>query len=223
MRGHWTWAQLLRRARIGAVAVLLALGGVVLGVAFGIGHFWPPDSPTTEADRLAAIGAVFAGGGFSLAVVATIVAVFAYINATEKPWLRIAEPDVLWVGDPVQSMPATRTLVYSVRLANDGLVAARFVAIRITFVGAVAEVPAGRLHPWHAASDQAPASGRLWWEGGADAVVHPGWEYEVPTLGPLVVRLDPSTGNNSFIVRVEIVADDVPAFTRSHTVSIEPM
>ena len=203
--------------------LLVAFVLAVLGWAW---RLRPPESPTSTPDRLAALGVLFAGGAFFLAVVGTIIAIVAYVNSTEKPILVLAEvsfpgrdePLLLERGnEPFWGVASGWSV--SIRLRNDGPVAARAVSVRIRMDGAAFVRPAIELEPWQARMRNMINSSELWWEGGADAVIHPGWTYDVVTLGPAPLRL--SGPHQTFGLTIEVVADDVQAFHSEFSVQVE--
>jgi hypothetical protein len=215
------------------VLIVLLVVVVALALAFAIAVSPSEFPPTKVPDEWAAEGAVFAAGAFLLAVLATAIATVAYINSTEKPALRIILLDYPGVHEPVSEMweatppgPSGQTSEIAFWLAlwlrNDGQVAARFVAIRLT-VGPDAWLHAASsmasLEPWQAPSPRQVYAQNLRWEGGADAVIHPSWEYEVPQVGPTYLMLNPQLQTN-LRFEVEVVADDVPAFRSTYVVKV---
>jgi hypothetical protein len=108
-------------------------------------------------------------------------------------------------------------------LRNDGPVAPHFVALHIVFGTGVDIYSAGAgewLAPWRPRSLLATSTDELWWEGGADAVVHPSWVYDVPELGRTALRLAGPQLQTEFTFDVEVVADDVPAFKHTYTIKV---
>ncbi len=206
---------------------MLAAGTVVALSEF------PPGKP---ADPWAAEGAIFGIGAFVLAVLATIIATIAFVNSSEKPSLQLEaycpgrdEPLAMsWnSGQPDESCRVTSAGEYpnwllSLYLHNDGPVAARFIAINVTFgAGAKLETKGQTiLKHWQTLMERWTASSEFRWEGGADAVVHPSWPYGVQLLGPIYLFLEGPQSQTSFEFDVEVVADDVPAFTKSCTIRV---
>jgi hypothetical protein len=88
-------------------------------------------------------------------------------------------------------------------LVNDGLVAARFVAVRITIGGAFFETcsPA-----WNGGKNLSIVQ----WDGGVDTIIHPGWDAHVPTLTAQLM-LDETA--DRLTATVEVVADRVRTIT----------
>jgi hypothetical protein len=205
-------------AAYGLIAVLVA---IVIIAAVGCVVFLPkelPPSSTASGDRWVAEGAIVGAGAFLLAVLATAIATVAYINSTEKPSLRL---EAHYPGHDQAAELAREGLSIpdwslQLRLYNDGPVAARQVAVRVTFSKGVSlSTPANAitLAPWYTASPEDKNPSQLWWEGGADAVVHPSptWPYQLPQLGRAPLGLTPSPASFT----VEVVADDVAPFQRT--------
>ena len=225
---------------LGAYGLIGLLVAVVVLVAIGAVLILPPEIPppqTASADRWAAEGAAFGGGAFLLAVLATAIAVIAYVNSTERPALRLEaeypgrdEPLAInWNNSaPDESGQITSSgermgWSLNLRIHNDGPVAARFVAIQVTFgQGAHLELKGRRpdLRPWLARSDRLEATDYVRWEGGADAVVHPSWTYPVPQLGDTYLIMSGPQPQTAFTFDVEVVADDVAAFTTTYTIKV---
>jgi hypothetical protein len=217
---------------------LLVLGSLVTGAAGVVAAYarpseWPPRS---SGDQWAAEGAVFAAGAFVLAILATGFAAVAYVNSTLRPRLRISyatfpgwsQPLILSVTPEYPSGWA-EIWTLNLRLVNDGAVAARYVAVRLRLQGAslyrsIAAKPStlAPLDPWKASSPMLVNPNVVRWEGGADAVVHPGgdkWEYEIPELGPVPLVVD--AGANEFTFDIDVIADEVRLFSSRRTVRVE--
>jgi len=206
------------------VAFIASLVVVVLGAAILSFEVWPAGWPSnkTPSDQWAALAAIYGAGGFLLAVFATLIATIAYSNSTEKPVLVLAfvryqgggsTPNVNLVESP--SLPYGEIPDWTLRIIvrNDGLVAARFLAMRVTLDGA-GFFPGGRsIEPWRAGTETGTPV--VWWEGGADAVVHPNWEYRVL---PLVCPVRPNTPSERFSFQIEFVADDFPPQSTEYVV-----
>jgi hypothetical protein len=155
-------------------------------------------SKFTVSDKITAEGDVFVIGALVYAVLGTAIAVLAWLNATEKPALRLvgwrtsdARDSVLanWKWDPV--------------IQNEGHVAARFVAVRVTFEGCVFNPPSPPFG-WRLSPPGADAVYQADWSGGADVVVHAGFDFPLPRLWGQV-HLTP--GAEPKMV-VELVADN---------------
>jgi len=196
--------------------------------------------PTDETNQWAAEAAVIGGGALFLAIVATAIAVVAYINSTEKPSLELRaaysgsnQPLLIhWNNSP----PGATGMVTSsgeqpewslhLWLDNVGPIAARFVAIEVTFAPEVhletKDRQPGYLRPWVAPIEPFTMTSQIRWEGGADAVVHPGpgWLYPVPPLGPAYLILIGPQSQTEFRFTVNVVADDVDAFQQSYTIKV---
>ena len=223
------------RRRDYVLVVSLVLAVVVLGWLMTVVR--PTEFPPTKPpDQWAAEAAVVGGGALFFAVVATVIATFAYINSAEKPSLRVEasydgrdEPlAVAWNNSQpdesgqITSVGERPSWWLTLRLYNDGPVAARFIAINVTF-GAGAKLDTkGQtlLRQWQQPTERWLASSEFRWEGGADAVVHPSWPYRVPQLGPTYLILEGPQSQTSFEFNVEVVADDVPPFNKRCTICV---
>lgn len=154
------------------------------------------------SDRWAALSAIYGAGAFLLAVAATVIATIAYINSTEKPRFVVHTSR----SEDLQDWSL------GLQLENRGQVAARFVAVRLRFVGTKTSDPDDQLpmrpwtpsglQGWHGATEAV-------WEGGADVVIHPDWTYRVP---PFRCKLSKAAEDKPCFVDVVIVADDVRPF-----------
>ena len=184
------------------LGVILVIVLLVFGAVGFIGR--PGQWPTSKnpVDQWTALGTVYGGGAFLLAAFAAVLATIAYVNSTEKPRLVLTQTDY-----PVDQLRDWRL---SLRLENQGLVAARFVAIRLKFNGARVAAPYANfpMGTWMTVLEWREETTETQWEGGADVVIHANWPYQVP-LFKCEVR--PSGGDWS--VDVEVVADEVPSFT----------
>jgi hypothetical protein len=186
----------LRRYGTGKVLVVALLVQLV-PIAVAVLLVWL--SSFTVSDKIAASGDVFVIAALVYAVLGTAIAVLAWLTATEKPVLRLegwraSETRGLvlanWKWDPV--------------IQNEGHVAARFVAVRVTFEGCVFKRPAPpsawRLNP--------PGSDDVYqaeWSGGADIVVHAGFDFPVPALWG---QIQMSEGTQPKTMVIEVVADN---------------
>ena len=86
-----------------------------------------------------------------------------------------------------QASPPSGTFGLKITVANRGPIAARFVAVRVTFSNWRWQFQSPNVpRSWHADYSTNPFFERVTWEGGADAVVHPTWPYLLPLLGNLV-------------------------------------
>ena len=135
-------------------------------------------------------------GPFLLAVFAAI----AYINSTEKPRLVVRSSYTL------QFEP----WVLSLRFEDRGPVAARFVAVKLKFVEATIDLPYEifPMAPWTTGAAGWTQASEAFWKGGANAVIHPRWEYQAPPFKCNITARQ--TGQPA--VDIEVVADDVPSF-----------
>jgi hypothetical protein len=189
-----------------AVLVLVVVAAGVLAYLVR-----PAERPSTVPDTLAAEGALFGAGAFIQAVIATVIAIGAYINSTEKPMLSIAG---LYYPGRGEDLPMRKgsepdwglcqAWSLNIKLRNVGAVAARAVAVRVTFERASLRTPAGLLAPWKAMSPGIGNPHRVWWEGGADAFVHPDWDYDITSLGPATLGMDGPHDDFAFVVEVAL-------------------
>jgi hypothetical protein len=181
--------------------------------------------PKAENDRWAAEAALFGVGGFLLAIIGTAVAVVAYVNSTEKPDLQLTTVSAAGIapGDRLDLIVDHRTdfglndaWMLRLELTNTGPVAARFVAVRVTLEGAWLWAASSALIPWKSGTLATPH--QFFWEGGADAVIHPGWQYQVPTLGPSGLGM--SNEQDEVEILIEVIGDDVSLVTRRETLRV---
>jgi hypothetical protein len=210
---HWPSIRLPRRCTRTAVVLIGFLAIVVLVFVAGTLALWPSGWPAKGTDQWAALGTLYGAGAFVLALIATALAAIAYINSTEKPLLVLAQT----------SMPVGyQGWFFSLRLENRGPVAARFVAVKLKFNGTRIRLPyggypmepkwtSGRPGGWDLATE-------AFWEGGADAVLHPRWPYQLPSFQ---CNLDPWSKHAEATLSVEVVADDVPSFVTRFRLAIE--
>jgi hypothetical protein len=159
-----------------AALVILVSGAVLVG---GV-----PKGVTT--DRVTAVGTILGAGGFLLAIVATIIAVIAYVNSLPRPDLFVDN-----VEQVAQAFPPSGTWGLKITLGNRGQVAARFVAVRVTFSNWRWQFTDRTAPSAWTIEDYStnPSFERASWEGGADAVIHPTWPYTLPELGSLTSSL----------------------------------
>ena len=155
----------------------------------------------------AAIAAVTGFGALLFAFLATWVAVMAYRRSTQTPELRILPP----IYPPkVTSRDGKAAWRIDLTLVNNGLVAARFVAVRITISGAFFEISN---RPWQGGKNLSIVQ----WDGGVDTIIHPGWDAHVPSLDAWLI-LDETA--DRLTATVEVVADRVRTITQTLTVPI---
>jgi hypothetical protein len=184
---------------------------VVLVFIVGTLALWPSGWPAKGSDQWAALGTLYGAGAFVLALIATALAAIAYINSTEKPLLVLAQT----------SMPVGfQDWSFSLRLENRGQVAARFVAVRLKFNGTRIAHDGHPMEPkWTSGRPGGwDLSTEAFWEGGADAVLHPRWPYQLPLFR---CNLDPWSKDRPATLDVEVVADDVPSFMMRFALEIE--
>lgn len=156
----------------------------------------------------AAIGAVAGLGALAFVLIATVVAVLAYAGSTLKPALTFkvlsCEQAHPTIGGNAFSWPVEITL------ANDGLVAARFIAARVTLDGAI----------FHQTNPEWPRSDDLrtaQWDGGVDTIIHPHWDGSLPRLSAFVT---PPTDTATFTATFDVVADRADTITEIRLVTI---
>ena len=160
-----------------------------------------------SADRWTDVGAVFTGGAFVFACIATVVALVAYQQSLRRPRL------VLEAKDGIVPRDAEKPWRLGLTLRNNGEVAARFVAVRVTLENAeFKRVLEGEA--WHLGSD----SHVLQWEGGGDTIIHPQWEHKVPTIYARVTLSDQAT---KVPATVEVVADGIRTVTDRFVAYVE--
>ena len=194
------FAEIVRR-RVRLVAWLVAfLGLAVAGIlVFEIAN-------TAPTDRWSVAGGVAGIGALVFAFIATVVAVVAYSDSTQRPALSLTS-----VQPPRVNNRAERAAWrIDITLANGGPVAARFVAVRITFAGALA---------WKHNPEWSQGSSMriMQWDGGVDTIIHPDWNARIPSL---VVELGLER-TADFTATVEVVADRAGTISRTLTVPID--
>jgi hypothetical protein len=222
------------RNRVGAivgVAALVLIAAAVIRASIAVLAGGVPKGITT--DQLAAIGTILGGGGFLFAIVATVVAVIAYANSLPRPDLIVHNVEQI-----AQAFPPSGTWGLKITLSNRGKVAARFVAVRVTFSNwrwqfADRTVPSAWTIEDYSTN---PFFERATWEGGADTVIHPTWQYTLPELGSLNSSLSfgmsyteneagemvPDRVPESIDFVIEIVADRMRPKSLSSGFSIGP-
>jgi hypothetical protein len=158
----------------------------------------------TADQRLVALGDVFAGGIFLLAVIAAIVSVLAYAESSRRPHLRRSWyfrwadgrnfvnvlpidqasertlPPLGVVGDPVPLEPVTLCL----RVENDGDAGALNVTVAIYLEGVFfSPPPAQELNsPWRLVKRGDQGWWQVQWEGRTDRPVYPGDVARTPEI-----------------------------------------
>ncbi len=196
------------RSGLTLVALLAIVAVIVVALTLTIRPGWPK----TPSDQWAALGAIYGAGALALAVLATVIATVAYTNATERPAL------VMHSSMAMQFQDWSLTI----ELENRGRVAARFVAVRLGFVGAGLALPYTNF-PIDGAWRSGPAgwdgATKAFWDGGADVVIHPNWNYVIPVLRCNVSRV----GDEEPFVDVQVVADEFPGFVTRLALSDHPI
>jgi hypothetical protein len=181
----------------------LALGLVLMGCAVvtGLVALIAWRSSISLDQRLAALGATFTGGAFSLAVVGSIVALLAYFIAIQRPTLiaHITIADIegqtirVGLGRPDQfgerhifQLPGYRrpadNLPLRITVENTSDWSARNVAVRVDFksIRRIAHPGGWDIADYHAAITNEIIA--LQWEGGADYAIHGHWPRTLPTI-----------------------------------------
>lgn len=199
-----------RRALV-PIGLLVVIG--VVAVAFSCVALASGFPDRVIADRLAAVGTILGAGGFGLALVATGLAVLAYVNSLPRP-----DVYVISVEQVAQAFPPAGSWGLKVTLGNRGEVAARFVAVRVTFSDWRWQFGTAAPTPWTPDYSTNPFFERVTWEGGADAVLHPTWPYLLPELGQLVSSLSFGSGYvpSSIDFKIEIVANRMKPKSSDH-------
>jgi hypothetical protein len=221
-RPSWVGGSfLIRQTSSSIIASIAVLAALVVGASLAVWFFGTPHATT---DQWAAITVILGVGGFVFAIIATIVAVVAFERTIQRPALGVARIDY-----PMQALPPEGSFSIDLKLENNGQVAARFVAVRITFTNTWWRF-AMLGSKWEGNFGTSPHFAQATWEGGADAVVHPHWQYDVPELGPLTssdqgaIATSDETGNlipvvfpSSIDYTIEIVADGMKPITTEHS------
>jgi hypothetical protein len=183
----------------GAVGVVTLF--VVVLLPLSVGH-------SAAHNHWTAIGAVAGLGALAFAFIATVVAVLAYAGSTLKPVLTFK---ILLCGraDPTLGGEAVGWTV-EITLQNEGAVAARFIAVRVTLDDATFHQAEP---PWRRSDDLRTAQ----WDGGVDTIIHPHWDAAVPHLTAFVT---PQTDAYTFTAKIEAVADRAVTITNVCSVTI---
>jgi hypothetical protein len=157
-----------------------------------------------------ALSAVAGFGALLFAVIATFVAVIAYIGSTQRPVLRF---EMLVFSEAAPTVGGnTVSWRAGITLANDGAVSARFIAVRITLSRAKFYRTSSNAAEWPIALDEHIVQ----WDGGVDTIIHPRWNGQVPRVDLFVVPEDPT----SFEAKFEVVADRARTLIETRDVPI---
>jgi hypothetical protein len=185
----------------GAVGMVTVLVLILLPLAV---HY------SAAHNHWAAIGAVAGLGALVFAVIATIVAVVAYTGSTLKPVLTFekltCEETFPTLGGGAFAWPVDMIL------KNNGYIAARFIAVRVTLDGA----------DFYQSNPEWPMSDDLHtaqWDGGVNTIIHRHWDDSPPPLSAFVT---PRTDAMTFTATFDVVADRADTITKTHTVAIAP-
>ena len=180
------------------VAALAVATVVALGVAFNVAG---------PADRWTVTGGIAGMGALAFAYVATLVAVVAYRDSAQAPVLRF---EVLNWGE-AQRNGDTLSWRFEMTVVNDGPVAARFLAVRITIDGA-------HFSDDNRAWSLSPDKRMMQYDGGADDIVHPHWREPMRTVHWQVIPASPDA--DTFTAKIELVADRTSTVTERQTVAV---
>jgi hypothetical protein len=193
---------------VGRHRVALITGAVGVVTLSVVVLLWLSVSLSAAHNHWAAIGAVAALGALAFAFIATVVAVLAYAGSTLKPVLTFK---VLSCQRAVRTVGGDAVgWTVEITLQNDGFVAARFIAVRVTLDDAI----------FHRTNSEWPRSDDLrtaQWDGGVDTIIHPHWDASVPGLPAFVT---PQTDAMTFTARFEAVADRADTITETHSVTL---
>ena len=182
-----------------------------------------PFSLSAKASAQAGLGDWFGAGALLLAVLGTSVAWWAYLEARKRPRLKasLARPLTPKWGE-IHGEASSPEFEINIQVRNEGNVAARYVALRVSLPGAnlnrsgyVSEESC-KASGWHPdpRGDLDPKR-QGWsifeWEGG-DRMVHPEWDLLVPSLcvkfdGLLAAAWLDSRRFKEWFVTVDIVCD----------------
>ncbi|SRR5216683_1471352 len=204
--------QGLRSWPVTGTVFVLALVVVALIVAGLTWRVRPSQWPTSSTDQWAALGAVYGAGALVLAVLATVIATIAYINSTEKPRLFVHSSMALQFQD----------WSLSLEIQNRGRVTARFVAVKLKFIGARMTLPYANFpidRSWRTGPAGWDGAMAAYWEGGADVVIHPNWNHIIPALRCNIEM----SGSGEPSVDIEVVADEAPSFVTRLAVLDRPI
>lgn len=198
-------ASLIRRRRVRILA--WSVGVVAAGQ---VGVFVLEVMNARPADRWSVAGGVAGIGALVFAFIATFVALVAYSDSTQTPKLRFA-PLTCSDATPHPNDAAYFRWSAKMTLVNDGSVAARFIAVRVTLEGAEFgdDVRGWPIDP----SDKHIVQ----WDGGNNAIIHPRWNQNVSGLD-MWVR--PVQDASSFTAKFEVVADRAGTITETRTVKL---
>jgi hypothetical protein len=183
------------RWALGAIGAL-TLALVVLSVPASAPH-----------NHWVAIAAVTGFVALLYAFLATWVAFMAYMRSRLKPELRF---EVLNWGE-AHGDGDTLSWRFEMTVINDGPVAARFIAVRITIDGARFS---DDNRAWSLSADKR----MMQYDGGADDIVHPHWREPMSPIYWQVLPVSPDA--DTFTAKIELVADRTGTVTEKQTVTI---
>ena len=171
------------------------------------------DVPT----KLGQTADLLAGGAFMLAVLAAVVAIFAYRVMLLKPDLRAdvqfghGVDGLTLFFDPPDANGIRKIAQFiqcdlHVRLYNYGRVSARNPAVKVKLLGMWGLLGAVTVHGDWVPGDHRHGLGftSVQWDGGADYSIHAKWGRDLPLLGLYEVRM---MANEQPAIHLEIVAD----------------
>lgn len=200
----------------------IVLAAIALGTIWKAESVWQ-DRRLSPDERLAALGNVFGGGTFALAVVASALALLAYWVALQRPRLvpRLSSDDiekgVIHVGAGRPQANGERLIVrlggylrygaaltLSIDIENTSDWSARNVAVKVSFVG-IRDVPLPQ--GWGVAGHDLVTGEitALSWEGGADLAVHGRWPRPLPPI--LLSNALLEAPGTDCAVEIEVVAE----------------
>lgn len=204
------------------VKIAVPVGLVAATIGFVIASVWIWSWPLSSADRLTAIGDAAAITGLALAAFGAVLALAAYLVASQSPnleaefeFLTAGERNhpVLQLGEPDGRSGARPVVVPGdhdpaiVRIRNLSSFAARNAAIRIDLVGLEGlRDQTG----WTMGYEKRDSYRQQWvqWEGGADLAIHGNWIRALPPLTFKDASVNP--GVDIPVIVITLVADAMP-------------
>lgn len=197
------------------LVVVVVLLAILIATPLLVLRFWPAQ-PATTSDRIAAEGVILAGATFLLAVVAAVIAAFAYVQSLHRPHLRITSrllfipPFWHGAGDVIPQPVAQAyeaqpgqgpapwlvpPAILRIELLNTGEATARNVVVVARIDGLHLRVSSSQSNGWAPPENHFKDGWiRLQWDGGTDLAVHPGGqqkrevciEFDMGFASPLV-------------------------------------
>jgi len=198
---------------------------LVATVAYGVP--WAVGQDTVDR-RLAALADVATAGGFLLAVLAVVVALLAYWQSIKRPRLALE----VRVGDGTQEHIAT--LLYgsgtyrlvaaypqsglNVTLISKNDVSARNPAVKVTVLNGLTNLYT-QAAGWSLGDGGAEGFKSAQWDGGADYLVHGGWQRQLPEL-PLVGSRLTEMDAAAATLQIQWVADGIAEQSKNLTIPL---